>query len=363
MIKTITKLQVAILLILGISNSQAQPFITEWNLSISGSNQNRISFGVGTSGIVSYQWATIPTTTTGIGTFTGTNATISGLPTNSRISLSIDGNNFNRININGGNDRSRLTNVAQWGNVIWISMDNAFSSCSNLQIYATDVPNLTSVTSMNFMLGGCTVLNSPANINSWNTSNVKNMSGLFYLSPAFNQNISSWNIANVTNTGGMFYGADSFIQDIRGWNTSNVKDMNNMFAFNDAFNQSIGGWNTSNVTNMNRMFWGASVFNQNLSGWNTSKVTDMMLLFAQTSAYNQNIENWDVSKVVNMQAMFYNATAFNQNLGPWGTKLNTTVNLSDFFLNSAMSSSNYDATLQGFSTSTILGRKLDANGL
>ena len=39
------------------------------------------------------------------------------------------------------------------------------------------------------------------------------------------------------------------------WNTSNVTDMSNMFYNATNFNEDIGGWDTANVTNMNSMFY------------------------------------------------------------------------------------------------------------
>ncbi|KAF5273170.1 hypothetical protein FQR65_LT17212 [Abscondita terminalis] len=73
-------------------------------------------------------------------------------------------------------------------------------------------------------------LNGPANIGSWNTANVTDMSGMFSYAKAFNQDISSWNTANVTNMRNMFANATAFNQDISGWNTANVTNMRNMFA-------------------------------------------------------------------------------------------------------------------------------------
>ena len=42
------------------------------------------------------------------------------------------------------------------------------------------------------------------------------------------------------------------------WNTSNVTDMSNMFYCATNFNQDIGNWDTSNVTSMRYMFFKAN---------------------------------------------------------------------------------------------------------
>ncbi|WP_434338436.1 BspA family leucine-rich repeat surface protein [Mycoplasma capricolum] len=65
------------------------------------------------------------------------------------------------------------------------------------------------------------------------------------------------------------------IDGIQYWDTSNVRDMSGMFFEATKFNQPIASWNTSKVTNMSRMFYQAKNFNQQIGNWNTSNVTDM----------------------------------------------------------------------------------------
>lgn len=250
----------------------AQYFITLWNLATAGSGATQITFGVATSGTVSYTWETVPASaSSGLGTFTGSTATITRLPANTIIRLQISPTNFQRIIINNGNDRNRLTQIENWGNTAWTSMATAFYGCSNLQVTATDVPNLSSVTNMQQMFGS-TNLTLPFNINTWNTVTVTNMIGMFDNATTFNQDIGSWNTASVTNMSGMFNNATAFNQNIGSWNTGSVTSMSAMFYGAVSFNQNIGNWNTAAVRSMNHMFGYASVFNQNIGSWNTSAV-------------------------------------------------------------------------------------------
>ena len=55
----------------------------------------------------------------------------------------------------------------------------------------------------------------------------------------------------------MFQGAAG-VRNIETWDTSQVTDMSSMFMDAHSFNQNIGEWNTSNVTSMSRMFQNAS---------------------------------------------------------------------------------------------------------
>ncbi|WP_434342362.1 BspA family leucine-rich repeat surface protein [Mycoplasma capricolum] len=69
------------------------------------------------------------------------------------------------------------------------------------------------------------------------------------------------------------------IDGIQYWNTSNVRNMSGMFYQAKNFNQQVGKWNTSNVTDMSYMFCEATNFNQNISFWNTLNVQDMTKMF------------------------------------------------------------------------------------
>ncbi len=327
--------------------AQASPFITRWNLATAGSGSTQLSFRVATFGIVNYTWQQVGGLASGSGTFIGTTATITGLPVYGIIDLSIAPTNFQRINIGNGIDKSRLIDVKQWGSVNWASMASAFYGCNNLNIKATDIPNLTGVTDMSSMFLGCTSLNGPANINSWNTSTVANMSGLFWNAYSFNQNINSWNTASVTNMSYMFYYAKDFNQNIASWNTSAVTNMSNMFYYAQAFNQNINSWTTSAVTNMSFIFYHAQAFNQNINSWNTSAVTNMSYMFYYAQAFNQNINSWNTSAVTNMYFMFSYAQAFNQDISSWNTSKVTTM--IDMFSNA----SSFNQNIGNWNTSTV----------
>lgn len=304
----------------------AQNFITQWNLATAGSGATQLSFGTATGGSVNYTWQEIsPGSASGSGSWSGATLTITGLPTGATIRLQIAPTNFQRIIINTGTDRNRLTRIEQWGTTSWTSMQNAFSGCANLQVTATDVPDLSGVTIMSGMFRFCTTLNSPTNIGSWNTSVVTDMSALFSQASAFNQNISAWNTGAVTNMSNLFADAAAFNQDIGVWNTASVTNMAGMFAGALVFNRNIGAWNTAAVNNMSSMFFSAYAFNQNISAWNTAAVTNMSSMFGYAYNFNQNIGSWNTSAVTTMSRMFEDAFDFNQNIGVWNTSAVTNM--------------------------------------
>ncbi len=51
----------------------------------------------------------------------------------------------------GENDKKKLLEINQWGNIQWESMRNVFYKCSNLEMLAQDVPDLSKVSSMDGM--------------------------------------------------------------------------------------------------------------------------------------------------------------------------------------------------------------------
>jgi surface protein len=323
--------------------SFGQDFITKWTYP-NGSSDIKFE-ALTTASPVNYSY-TLSSGGSGSGTFTQSTYGPVSLPitiaAGDTVILTLAPTNLRQFAINFGIHSFNLMEVTQWGSTPWTSMANAFKGCFNLQITATDVPDLLSLTDMSSMFQDAIFFNS--NIGTWNTTNVINMSDLFQGATAFNQNIGSWNTSNVTNMSGMFLGATSFNQNIGMWNTSAVTDMTAMFAgavaFNQnignwntasvtilagmfvnatAFNQNIGSWNTASVTNMSDVFSGAVTFNQNISTWNTNNVTDMKYMFANASSFNSNIGTWNTTNVTNMSFMFRDATAFNQNIGSWNT--------------------------------------------
>ncbi len=338
-------------------------FVTRWDLSTAGSGTNQLSFGVATSGSVGYSWTEIsPGTATGSGTFSGNTATITGLPTGATIELRISPTNFRMFRINNGADKNRLVDVSQWGSTLWSEMTYAFASCKNLQISATDIPNLSQVTYLAGMFRDCGILNGPANIGSWNVQNVVDMSYMFYGATAFNQPIANWNTHNVQVMTGMFREAATFNQPIGNWNTQNVLLMDQMFSNASAFNQPIGNWNTASVTEMRSMFASALAFNQPIGSWNTQNVVSMNSMFRDAVAFNQPIDGWNVQIVANLNFMFAGASAFDRSLGNW--TLNASEGLASIFRDSGLSCYNYSETLKGWSanTSTPGPRTFDATG-
>ena len=209
----------------------------------------------------------------------------------------------------------KLLSVDQWSDIDWESMNGMFRYATNMQLNASDTPDLSRVTDMSSMFEGATAFNQ--DIGEWNVSNVENMTSMFQEATAFNRDIGEWDVSNVENMRSIFQRATSFNQDIGEWNVSSVENMRNMFVNAVSFNQDIGDWNVSNVRNMNSMFRSATAFNEDIGDWNVSNVRDMSLMFNGVTSFNQDISGWNVSSVTNMYTMFGDAHSFNQDIGSW----------------------------------------------
>ena len=240
------------------------------------------------------------------------------LPSNGNYILEVtpkETNGFNKIRFNNGGDKLKITDIKQWGNIVWSSFNSAFFGCGNMLVTATNTPNLSNVTDMSFMFFNANSFNQ--NINNWDVSNVTNMSFMFYDTNSFNQPLNNWDVSNVTDMNTMFYATTLFNQPLDNWDVSSVSNMDAMFSETSSFNQPLNNWDVSSVTSMGAMFFEASSFNQPLNNWDVSNVTNMSFMFYGTNSFNQPLNNWDVSSVSNMGAMFRNTEAFNQPLNNW----------------------------------------------
>jgi surface protein len=125
------------------------------------------------------------------------------------------------------NDKLKLLNITNWGNFRFGINDNyTFYNCSNLDL--SSVIGILDLSLSSFLDGafeGCTSLTTINGVNSWDTSAVQSMAGMFSNCTNFNSNISNWNTISVVTMNGMFLNAIAFNQNISNWDISNVTDL------------------------------------------------------------------------------------------------------------------------------------------
>ncbi len=358
------KITFCLFFLIGLSIN-AQDFITTWETTTANETITLPNSGAATGYNFTVNW--------GDGVIEN-NVTTSGtqhtytIPGTYIVSISGQFEEFDFTGTPTSPDANKLISVDQWGSLAVSRL--SFTGATQFQILATDVPDLTNVTSFDNLFNGASTVN--ADLSGWNTITITSMVGTFQDAIAFNGDISTWNTSEVTSMRDMFSGASVFNQNIGGWVTSKVTDMSTMFSnattfnqdiggwdtgevivmegmFNSAttFNRDIGSWNTSKVTNMLTMFFNATAFNQDIGGWNTSIVTNMNFMFASADSFNQDIGGWDTSEVTNMSSMFSGNSGFNQNIGGWNT---SKVNTMAFMFANARA---FNQNISGWDTSNV----------
>lgn len=240
---------------------------------------------------------------------------------------------FSKMHYNNNSEAHKITEIKNWGIIQWTSFSLSFYGAENLDVTATDYPDLSNCTDLSRAFSGCTSLtNANGSMGGWDTSTITDMHGTFAGS-SFNQNINNWDVSNVETFGvgfnrGMF-ASSQFNQPLSNWDVSSCTRFQEMFENNTVFNQDLSNWtfNTSSNVSLGYMFSGATSFNNGgqpgIGNWDTSRVTDMIGMFYNADAFNQPIGNWDVSSCTRFHTLFYGCAIFNQDLTNWDVSSGT----------------------------------------
>lgn len=223
--------------------------------------------------------------------------------------VTIEGS-FPAIYLFNTEERHKIREVKQWGNMPWQILDYSFANTDSLVISATDTPDLSRVTNMTATFMGSSNFNS--DISQWDVSNVTNMYYLFRGTP-FNQDISGWDVSSVKYMYGVFYEATAFNQDISGWDVSNVEVFDFFLTRATSFNQDLSGWDVSSAVTMSSMFNEVPLFNFDIANWDVSNVTTMTFMFANNDTLEVDLSGWDISNAADVNNMFAYSTLTTRN--------------------------------------------------
>ncbi|WP_428743234.1 BspA family leucine-rich repeat surface protein [Tenacibaculum sp.] len=154
-------------------------------------------------------------------------------------------NGWKGIAFSNTGDRLKIYDILQWGDSA-IQVLN-FYGCNNLTGgTATDVPNLTALTSMANSFRNCYVLNI-TNFGSWEPYNVSSFSQCFRDIPVDSN------------------------PDIRNWVTSNSTAVDIMLIYLTGWSRDLSNWDISNITTMNLFSiangWTTADYSATLVGW------------------------------------------------------------------------------------------------
>lgn len=228
-----------------------------------------------------------------------------------------------RNNFPENDARAQLVALNQWGSNQWQILDRAFCGASNLETMPSIAPDLSSVSSLDWLFEAALKMNG--HFNNWNVSNIYSLGGTFSYAHSFNAPLNNWNTSNVYSMYSTFQHAHVFNQDLSTWDTSNVQRMDYMFYFSLDYNQPLNNWDTSGLENAESMFYHAINFNQPLGNWVTTSITNMTATFHNAHNFNQNLSCWNVTQfATEPYDSFYDEYTFGNNRADlvkpiWGT--------------------------------------------
>ena len=197
----------------------------------------------------------------------------------------------------------RPTTTAMW-----------FHRCGALkQIEGLEYLNTSEVKDMSGMFAYCNMLTS-LDLKNFNTQNVTDMGGMFYECKSLTSlDLKNFNTQNVTGMVGMFYDCAALTSlDLNNFNTKNVTDMSWMFSECTSLTSlDLKNFNTQNVTDMRGMFSDCTELTSlDLKNFNTKNVTDMNCMFSRcTSLTSLDLKNFNTKNVTDMGGMFLNCAA------------------------------------------------------
>ena len=189
-----------------------------------------------------------------------------------------------------------------------------FFRCNALkQIEGLEYLNTSEVKDMSSMFYDCQALTS-IDLKHFNTKNVTDMSWMFCDCVALTSlDLKNFDTKNVTKMGSMFAGCAALTSiDLKNFDTKNVTDMSWMFYVCSALTSlDLKNFDTKKVTDMSWMFYGcAALTSLDLKNFDTKKVAKMGSMFAGCAALTSiNLKNVNTKKVTDMSWMFYDCAA------------------------------------------------------
>lgn len=206
------------------------------------------------------------------------------------------------------------------------NMSYMFYGCIRLTSLDLSHFDTRNVTTMSHMFSKCYRLNS-LDVSHFNTSKVNDMQSMFYECKTISSlDLSHFDTSNVKYMYSMFYNCDKLTHlDLSHFDTGKVSIMGNMFkSCDDLLTIDLSNFDTSSVVDMNSMFMDCrSLISLDLSSFKTSRVTDMSDMFwscnSLTTIYVS--DSWTTEKVTHYKSerQFLNCKNL---VGGKGTKYN-----------------------------------------
>ena len=222
--------------------------------------------------------------------------------------------------------------------------------------------NTSQVENMRYMFGSDdsntgTVSPSPIDLSHFNTSNVRDMEGMFQGSHLPNIDVRHFDVGRVTNLSFTFARLKNVTSlDLSGWNTRNVTNMNSTFVYSEEITDlNVSGWQNDSTTDMAAMFGRlTNLRNFQHTGFTTKNVRIMEFMFSHCHALaNLDLREFDTSNATHMKYMFEEMTALSS-LDVSSFRTHNVVDMSFMFSNWSAVPVLQNLDLSNFNTSNVV---------
>lgn len=199
------------------------------------------------------------------------------------------------------------------GNVT--NMSGMFEMCTSINRLALSNLDTSSCTDMSHMFSHCLNLTTPGSLRNWDLSQCENTSYMFYNCSKLKTlgTMATWDTSNISDMSSMFENCPLLVTtgDISGWDVSNVESFKAMFRLSSSMRNigNIGLWDiSSKCHDLSEMFSQTERIisaDLDLTNWNVSNVSDTSFMFYNClSVVNLNITGWDTDNLYSMASMF-----------------------------------------------------------
>ena len=163
-------------------------------------------------------------------------------------------------------DAQRLVKILQWGTAQWREMYEAFADCSNMQIVAEDLPDLSRCDSLHSAFMGSGVVEG---FERWDVGKVTDMTALFYgCASLVGKSVAEWDVRNVDSMAMMFMECEHFDGKLGHWDVSSVLDFSSIFSGCSAFRgRGVERWKVQKEANREGAFDGCFSLVEGLPVW------------------------------------------------------------------------------------------------
>ena len=216
----------------------------------------------------------------------------------------------------------------------WISRTWASRTIETIDVTGWD---LSLTTDISGIFGSSTTLQTITGLNTWDTSNLTIIDGIFTgCSSITSLDLSNWNTSNVTDMSNMFSGTSALTElNLDNWDFTKVSStwyllngigtsLNTFSARNWIVKQNFEGvlsnidyigsidvtdWDLTNGRSLRELFKNSKIEKFiGFDSWDVSNITDMSYMFCSASSnieeFDLKITNWNVSNVNKFTSMF-----------------------------------------------------------